>query len=82
VTATRIDFRSTRWTADGTTTPSSTGLRLPARWSPRPVRVLADRFLRSHLAADLRDWAWLVCVLTAAVVVLAAIDPLIFGGTP
>lgn len=55
---------------------------LPARWSPRPVRVLRRRFRRSQLAADLRQWAWLVGVLSAAVLVLVAGDYLnrLLGG--
>lgn len=57
---------------------------VPARWSPRPVRVLRRRFLRSELAADLRQWAWLVGLMTAAVVLLVAGDhlhALITGGS-
>lgn len=62
-------------------TPTATG-PLPARWSPRPVRVLRRRFARSQFAADLRQWAWLVGVLSAAVLVLVAGDYLnrLLGG--
>lgn len=36
--------------------PAVTRTLLPARWSPRPLAVLADRFRRSQLAADLRRY--------------------------
>ncbi|TFV90436.1 hypothetical protein [Blastococcus sp. CT_GayMR16] len=61
---------------------------LPARWSPRPCRVLADRFARSRLRADLRDWALLVAFLTGGVLGLALADlmhsltHIPTGGTP
>lgn len=47
---------------------------LPARLSPRPVRVLRRRFARSQLAVDLRDWGWLVGLLVAGLICVAALD--------
>lgn len=66
--------------------PATATRSLPARWSPRPVRVLRRRFRRSQFAADLRAYAWLVGLLAAAGLVLAAGEHLhdtviyLFGG--
>lgn len=80
------------WPFDETAVEAVTGKSraattpLPARWSPRPVRVLRRRFARSQFAADLRRWAGFVAFMSAVVVLLAAGDHLhqtyihLFGG--
>lgn len=72
----------TWWPREGDEQPPAPGKTpaatrpLPARWSPRPVRVLRRRFRRSQLAADLADYGRLIGALAGFVVVLLAGDHL------
>lgn len=67
--------------------PAAAG-RVPARWSPRPLRVIGRRFARSQLAADLREYGHTLALLAGLLAgvllaehVHALIQPL-FGGPP
>jgi hypothetical protein len=50
--------------------------RIPARWSPRPVRVLRGRFARSQLADDLRAHSLTFGLLLGALIGAFVFDDL------
>jgi hypothetical protein len=56
--------------------PVAAARPIPARWSPRPVRVARRRFARSQLAADLQEYVWLLGLLAAAVIGAVLFDHL------
>lgn len=55
---------------------------LPARWSPRPLHVLGDRFARSQFVADLRQRALLIGFCLAFLAFYGLVDlALLFSPT-
>lgn len=65
--------------------PAAAG-RVPARWSPRPLRVVRRRFARSQLRRDLREYGHTLALLACVLLGMWLADHLPFahliGGTP